>query len=301
MNSNKATFLMVTVSLAWGMSYLLMKIGLSGIEPFNLIGLRFGIAFIAMILLSWKKFIRINKPTIKYGLLMGGLLFLIFSSLVIGVKYTPASTAGFLASTTVVFVPIIESIVNRKKPSNSIFISIFMSTVGLYLLTANGNSLHLGKGAFLCILTAILYASYIIILDFLACKKEIDLFLVSIIQLGVTSLMGWGFSTVFERPSLPNNSSQWLAILALGIFCSAYGFVVQPMSQKYLSAVKIGLIFSLEPVFSALLSFLFIHEVLEIRGYFGALLILISILYAQFSSGKKTFKDQNTKLAKEIY
>ncbi|MCA5960840.1 EamA family transporter [Blautia sp. RD014234] len=50
MNSKKAEMLMVSVSFVWGSSYLLMKIGLGSIAPFNLIALRFGIAFLFMTL-----------------------------------------------------------------------------------------------------------------------------------------------------------------------------------------------------------------------------------------------------------
>ena len=41
MSSKRAELLMVSVTLAWGSSYLLMKVGLNGIGPFNLIALRF--------------------------------------------------------------------------------------------------------------------------------------------------------------------------------------------------------------------------------------------------------------------
>ena len=51
MNSKKAELLMVSVSFVWGSSYLLMKIGLGSIAPFNLIALRFGIAFLFMTLI----------------------------------------------------------------------------------------------------------------------------------------------------------------------------------------------------------------------------------------------------------
>ena len=55
MNSKKAEMLMVSVSFVWGSSYLLMKIGLGSIAPFNLIALRFGIAFLFMTLVFSKK------------------------------------------------------------------------------------------------------------------------------------------------------------------------------------------------------------------------------------------------------
>ena len=56
MNSKKAELLMVSVSFVWGSSYLLMKIGLGSIAPFNLIALRFGIAFLFMTLIFLPKY-----------------------------------------------------------------------------------------------------------------------------------------------------------------------------------------------------------------------------------------------------
>jgi len=105
---------MASVALAWGSSYLLMKIGLDSISPFNLIALRFGIAFICMALLFSSRFRMLTAPVFAKGTLMGVLLFLLFSGLVYGVNNTTASTAGFLASTTVIIVPILESIVKQR-------------------------------------------------------------------------------------------------------------------------------------------------------------------------------------------
>ena len=105
MNSKKAEMLMVSVSFVWGSSYLLMKIGLGSIAPFNLIALRFGIAFLFMTLVFSKKYRSAKPSDIGKGILMGILLFLTFSGMVYGVSRTTASTAGFLASTTVILFP----------------------------------------------------------------------------------------------------------------------------------------------------------------------------------------------------
>ena len=76
--------------------------------------------------------------------------------------------------------------------------------------------------------------------------------------------------------------------MGLGLICSAYGFVVQPIAQRYTTAENIGLIFSLEPVFSALLSYLFLHEILALRGYIGAAMIFGAVVFTELSrkSGK---------------
>jgi drug/metabolite transporter (DMT)-like permease len=86
-----------------------------------------------------------------------------------------------------------------------------------------------------------------------------------------------------ETPSLPETLMQWGAIICLGLICSAYGFVVQPLVQRYTSPEKIGLIFSLEPVFSAILSYIFLHEVLNVKGYVGAALILSGVVLSKIT------------------
>ena len=61
MSSKRAELLMVSVTLAWGSSYLLMKVGLNGIGPINLIALRFGIAFVFMTLAFLPKFRKLTR------------------------------------------------------------------------------------------------------------------------------------------------------------------------------------------------------------------------------------------------
>ena len=286
MSSKKAEILMVSVTLAWGASYLLMKVGLNGIGPFNLIALRFGIAFLCMTLIFLPRFRSLTCKTCLKGVLMGSILFLIFTGMVCGVNHTTASTAGFLTSTTVILVPILKSVLSRTLPDKSVIGSICVATFGLFLLTAK-DGVALNKGALLCLMGAFFYAVYIIVLDKIA-KKE-DAFLISIIQLGVVSALGMAFMFLVEVPSLPKTSLEWGAVACLGLLCSAYGFVIQPIAQKYASPERIGLIFALEPVFSAILSFLFLHEILEPREYIGAILILTSVILSEkLTSGKNT-------------
>ena len=280
MNSRRAELLMASVSLAWGSSYLLMKIGLDGIGPYNLIALRFGIAFFAMSLIFLPRYRQLSAATLAKGVFTGIILFLIFYGMVNGVNHTTASTAGFLTSTTVVMVPVLECLLKRTLPSKTIVISILLSVAGLFLLTAK-DGIVFDTGAAYCLTGAFFYAVYIIVFARLA--KGNDTLLISIIQLGVASLTGAVFMFLSETPSLPATLTQWGAILGLGLICSAYGFVVQPIAQRYTTPEKIGLIFSLEPVFSALLSWLFLHELLGFKGYTGAILIFAAVIFTELS------------------
>lgn len=278
MSNRKAELLMVSATFAWGSSYLLMKIGLDSISPFNLIALRFGIAFICMVLLFHKQFKKLTIDILKKGILIGVILFLTFSGMVCGVNNTTASAAGFLTSTTVILIPILECIIKQKLPQKSVMVCVTFVMIGLYLLTVQ-DSVAFNIGSLYCLFGALSYAVYIIVLDKVA--KENDTLLLGIIQLGVASFCGVICMSLFEKPSLPVTPIQWAAIICLGLFCSAYGFVVQPIAQKHTTPERIGLIFSLEPVFSAILSYIFLHEVLEIRGYVGAVLVFCGVFFSK--------------------
>lgn len=275
MTRRKADLLIALISMAWGSSYLLMKIGLDELGAFNLIALRFGIAFIFTTLIFIKRIIKIRLKTIYYSSILGFILFCTFTFLMIGLKTTTASSAGFLTSTAVVFVLILQVLVTREKPKLSIVVGVVLTICGIALLTIK-QSFVLESGSILCILGAFSYACHIIITNNLTRKAEG--LLLGIFQLGFASLYGLIFSVIFEKTSLPQNSAQWIAVLGLALICSAFGFVIQPVAQQYTTPERTGLLFSLEPVFSAAFGYIFLNEVLLARGYMGALIVLCGVL-----------------------
>ena len=65
-----------------------------------------------------------------------------------------------------------------------------------------------------------------------------------------------------------------MIVIFLAVFCTALSFVVQPIAQQYTSATHVGIIYALEPVFSAIAAFFIAGEVLLPRAYVGAALML---------------------------
>ncbi len=270
------------ISMAWGASYLLMKAGLDGLGPFNLIGLRFGIAFLVTALIFHKRLRKATLPVIGRGAILGLTLFGMFSFLMVGLQSTTASTAGFLTSTTVVFVPILQMIITRKKPQGRIIAGVILTVVGIGLMTVQ-DSLALNRGAVFCLTGALIYAGHIILTDRFTQKSEG--LLLGILQLGFAGFYGWVASFLVEAPSLPAGTVQWGAVLGLALVCSAFGFVMQPIAQTYTTPERTGLLFALEPVFSALLAFIFLQEILSVQGYVGAALVLVSVFIAAGKPG----------------
>ena len=111
--------------------------------------------------------------------------------------------------------------------------------------------------------------------------------LLGIWQLGFAALYGVICTFMFETPTLPSSGFQWIAIFGLAFVCSAFGFVMQPMAQKYTTPEHTGLLFALEPVFSAVFSYIFLHETLSGKGYMGAMLVMAGVVAASVVRKKR--------------
>lgn len=274
----KAELMLMAVTLFWGSSYLFMKMGLDSLGEFNLIALRFGLAFILAAFLFHKRMRSIDARTLKYGALLGFLLLGVFTCITFGLKTTTTSNAGFLVALTVIFVPMLEVFVFKKRVAPPQIFGAVLAITGIGLLTLNA-SLQVQPGDLLCILAALFYAVQILVTG--KAVKSSDTLNIGILQLGFAAGYALILSVIFETPSLPSSLPGWTAILALGIFCSACGFILQPVAQKYTSPTRTGLIFSLEPVFAAFFGYWFAGEQLSLQGYTGAAFVLLGIVASE--------------------
>ncbi|MEK4064799.1 MULTISPECIES: DMT family transporter [Paenibacillus] len=274
----KAELMLIVVTMFWGSSYIFMKMGLDTLGEFNLIALRFGLAFVLAAILFHKRLRRIDLRTLKYGALLGFLLLGVFTCITFGLKTTTTSNAGFLVALTVIFVPLIDVLVFRKRVAPPQIFGAVLAISGIGLLTLN-SSLHVQPGDLLCILSAVFYAVQILVTG--KAVKTCDSLNIGILQLGFAGGYALVLSAIFETPSLPSSMPGWIAILALGILCSACGFILQPVAQKYTTPTRTGLIFSLEPVFAAFFGYWFAGEQLSMQGYTGAALVLLGIVASE--------------------
>ncbi|RSL30684.1 DMT family transporter [Salibacterium salarium] len=284
----RADIMMILVTVSWGTSYVFMKMGLGSIEAFNLVALRFGIAFLLAGLLFYKRLRKVDFKTVKYGMILGFILYLVFTFITFGVNTTSASNAGFIVSLAVIFVPVLSALFLKQKIGPRVFTGIFLALLGIGFLTLN-SQLQINQGDALCMLGALSYATYIIVTGSLT--KNVDSLNLGIIQLGFVSLFGLISSFIAAEPTvLPTSTASWIAILSLGIFCSAIGFTIQTISQKYTTPTNTGLIFSLEPVFAAVFAFLMLGEEFTTKAYIGAALVLAGVLLSRIDMKKVFFK-----------
>ena len=272
-----AELLLIFTVFLWGSSYLFMKQGMETFAPFNLIALRFGIAFLVAALVFWKIFPGIRIRTVWCAAVLGFMVFCGFAFLLSGLNDESTTGAGFLIGTTVVIVPILQAVFFSRIPRPPVILGIVLALAGIFLLTL-GTTFVLDLGAVLCLAGAF-FCAWQIILTARYVRTEPVLPL-AILQLGFAGLFGPVFTFFFESPVLPATGQDWMVILELAVLCSAVGYVAQTIVQKYTTPERTGLIFSLESVFAAVFGFVVLHEILPVTGYIGTALILCGVLVA---------------------
>lgn len=284
----KADGMLLIVTLAWGISYLLLDISLSDLGAFTLNALRFLIAFGVAVVFSFPRMRKVNRATLRAAAILGFILMLVYIGATFGVQYTSLTNAGFLCALSIVIVPIIDFAFKGRKPAGKLVVAVVVSLVGIGMMTLN-QALKPALGDILCILCAVAYAVHLTYVETAVHREEINAYQLGVLQLGFSGLYQGILAMLVEEPHWPGTPQIWGAVLFLAIFCTGLAFIVQTLAQQYTSAAHVGIIFSMEPVFAGLAAFAFAHEVLTAKAYVGAGLLLTGILIMEsdWSSLKK--------------
>ena len=274
--NHKYNIYMFIATIFFGMTYVLTKICLNYSTEFHIISFRFLIAFIVSLISLQKKIFPIKIKELIYSLILSIVLFLVFITMTIGVKYTTATNASFLISLSVIFIPFFSWIFNKEKPKKSIFIVLIIALIGIMLLTLDKN-LEFHIGDILCLICSLLFSFHVLITErFVKNNNPITL---GVLQFGGVALLSFLVQYPIEKFTLPKNEKFWISLMILSVFCTALAYIIQTVSQKKLSSTLIGLILSLEPIFSGIFGYFILNEYLSPQQYMGAFLLLISIIY----------------------
>ena len=272
-----AYFELIFIAFIWGTSTVLMKKYINEIPTFHIMLTRFGIGALVVFLASPKKIATIGKNDLKIGILLGLLIFGSYAFFILGLVFTSASKTGFLASLSVLFIPIIQTIISKKAPSKWTMMSIIFSVLGLYLMSGmNGTGTNIGD--FLVIIGALCYTTYIILLGKLG--KSIDEYRLTFIQLTLTFIISLFLAIFYEGLDLSVIKNNIFVLLLIGAVGTGLTTFMQAKAQKVASPESVGILLLFEPITTMILAFFFLKETISLKGFLGSLLVLISLIVA---------------------
>ena len=293
-----ADLALVAIMAIWGSSFSLLRFFLGGAagdqvaSPLLLLTARMGLACGLLTL-----FLLVRGPetrgqlrdlftrdallrrgsTLRDGVLCGALLAGGFLLQTEGLSRTTASRSGFLTGLLVVFTPLLELVLFRKRPVPAALAGVLLAFAGMALLAGplGSGASGTGFGDALTILCALIFAGHIIALGRVTARHAIlPLLLVQLACIGVASA---AIGPLVEPQHLAPEPSLWLAIAYLAILASLLCLGVQTWAQRKVSALRMALLSSLEPVFAAGWAALLLGERLSSRELLGGALIVAGV------------------------
>ncbi len=259
----------------WGITFPLVKTALDFCSPFLFLAIRFALATLVIWLAYSRRISPIDKNTLKAGIILGIFLFLGFAFQTVGLKYTAASKSAFITGLFVIMVPPMSVLIVKEKPKIFSLIGVLLAVSGLWLMTRpRGSEFNLGD--LLTFFCAISFSFHVIYVQIYAqkCPFEKLVFL----QLLTTALLSIPSMFLFETMKFVYNHNLLSAILVTALFATALGITIQNRMQKDTTATKASVIYTMEPVFAGVFSYLILGEVLGRLGILGAGLILSGML-----------------------
>jgi drug/metabolite transporter (DMT)-like permease len=267
-----APWALLTVSAAWGLSFVVMKDAIQRQSVNNFLFTRFTLAVIVMILIRPQTIKLFNKDLLQRGGLAGIFLGLGYIAQTLGLERTGAAITGFITGLYVVLTPLIASIVLKEKITKFTWLCIAVATFGLGLLSIRGFSV--GIGEMFVLASAVLFAAHIIALSKWSSGR--DVYAMTVIQLTMCAILA-GLASAVEGYSLPPDRGVWSVVIFTAVFATAVAFIVQTWSQAHMSATKVAVILTMEVVFAALFAILLGGERLTIQTAIGGILVVVAM------------------------
>ncbi|SHK65857.1 DMT family transporter [Tepidibacter formicigenes] len=280
----KADMALLLVTIGWGSSFILTKNSLAKLPTYNFLTIRFFLAFIISSVIFIKKMTKIDKKTLKYGVILGICLYAHYAFQTVGLNYTSISKSAFITGFNVILVPVFASLLIKKLPHKQSILSVVLAFIGLGMLTLNENITGINIGDIYTLICAVIFALYIIFVG----KYTVDSESVSlaVVQLGVVAVLSLITSFAIEKPIIPNDYQVWINIIILSVVCTSGAYIIQSIAQKFTSSTHTALIYSGEPVFAAMFAYIIYGENLSVKGTLGAILILTGMLIAELDFKK---------------
>ncbi len=263
--SRRAHFLAVlafaATALVWGSGFPATKYLIqAGLSPMALLTVRFLVGTAGMGALVAAFRVPLRRADLRDGLVLGAVVTPIFWLQTDGLRFTSASKSGFITGLYVIFTPAVSLLAgDRLKKAHALAAAVALG--GLFLLVRDPAAPFGGwnRGDSETLLCAIFCGLHIVLTGHYS--RRSNGWVLALAQVGTVAAasalvapflpgaLGWrGAAGALRLPGV------WAALAYLGIFATTPAFWAQSTQQKHLGATESAILFSLEPLFGALLS-----------------------------------------------
>ena len=276
----------LVVTMIWGSTWLVIKIGLTMIPPLIGAALRFVVA--AVVLFGLARLWRVNVPWHRRARIVYAVVALFsfsvpFAMVYWGQQYISSGLASILFGTYPFFVALFASFL---LPSERLTIwKISGIAIGFTgIMTIFSNDLQFSGGAAFWGMAAIVGSALLQGFSVIILKKyaeDIHSVAITMIPMAISGVFLFTASLIFE--SVTFSMFTWQSLLSigyLGIFGSVVTFLNYFWLLKRVEAVYLALLAFVTPIIAVILGIILLGEAFDSRIYIGAALVLCGIATA---------------------
>ena len=271
---------LVMTCFIWGSIYIAGKYALSVLGPVTVVFIRYLVSLICLgLLLKVKKSRRkVAKEDWKYIWIVGGLGYFVSIVLqMVGTKLLDASLASLINGMNPITISLMAAIFLKEKIQKRHMVSIGISLVGVYVILGVGGKEISMAGVLVSLCSVCLWSSASVAIRRISGKYDpvqIALYGIMVAMLftvPATAVELWSHPLVITREAL-------LACLYMGVLGTAVAHTLWNMSLGLLDASTCSMFYPLQPLTSAVLGVLLLHEVLTWNFVAGGLLICAGVI-----------------------
>ena len=277
-----ADILFILIALCWGSTFIVIKNAINDIPVFIFLFLRFLLASILLSPFLFIKYKYLNIKSILAGAFLGLLLFLLFAFQTAGLVYTKASIAAFITGTYIIFTPIFSILILHKKPYRTSIYGVIIAFTGLFFITYTKDFI-LNKSIIYLILNAVFLALHLIFVD--KYSRKYNIFILTTVQFITMAALSFLCIFFIEKTYIHFNFT-YNALFGI-LYTAIFAYLIQIGMQRFTTPTKTGIMFTAEPLSAPFFSYLIGGETLSTHQYFGAALIIISIIVTESGTKEK--------------
>ena len=275
----KAYGLIFFTFFIWGSVYVAGKIASTSMPSFLVAALRSVISMVPLWALSRKYLpVRIEREDWKWFILIGFLgYFFCIHSIQLGIQLTGASMASLVNALTPVAVTILAALILKEKITPVKILCLILALAGTFIITKGASTRSETTGIIIVLLGMTGFAAASVFMRRLTAKYP-PVFVTAVsmtisVFLNIP-VMIWCFSTQSFRVT----PEALTALLFLGFAGSGLAQMTWTAALAILPASTCSLFYPLQPLFSAILGALLLHETFSPTFFVGLLLISLDVI-----------------------
>ena len=277
---------LLLTAIFWGGTFVAGRLVAQNVGPFSIAFLRFAIASILLILLTWRiegKLPKLKKPQIIPVILLGMTGIFLYNVMFLkGLKIIEAGRASLIIATCPIFITIFSAIFLKEKINPVKGLGIVISVCGAVIVISKGDINRifeggLGLGEFYIFCCVFSWVAYSLIGKFVMKKLSP---LASVSYSAIVGAIVLSIPALFEGlpQNIPNQSAvDWLCISYLGVFGTVIGFVWYYQGVERIGPTKAGLFINFVPISAILCAFFILSEPITISLAVGAVLVISGV------------------------